>query len=604
MHKFLSFIKEFHFPKKNDLTNALDSFSKKEFYIFVSILIVASISMFIILNKVNNKFLVAVPVNGGSINEGIIGMPTLVNPVLAISDADKDMTSLVYSGLMRRDSEGNFIPDLAETYTVSADGLSYTFTLKKNATFQDGQKVTADDVIFTIEKIKNPIIKSPKKTSWDGVDVEKVDDSTIIFKLKQPYISFLDNTTIGILPSHIWKNVEDSGWSISPFNIKAIGSGPYQIESVVKNKDGIPEKYTLKRFNNFLLGTPHIKNIYITSYANEKEVISALSNGSIDQASGISPKNASDLKNSSYEIQTASTPRIFGIFYNNENNKIFADPNVVKALDYALDKQEIVKEVLYGYGTVVENPIPETILKSNTDTTELNNQDMSDSIQKANDLLEKSGWTLKEDGTRSKGGTTIVTKTKKVGKKIVTEKVKVTSPTTPLEFSLTTGDTPELRASTLLIKTQLARIGVVVNTEKVYEMGPLNQIIKNRDYEALFFGQIINHESDLYSFWHSSQRKAPGLNISMYSNTKVDKALEDAQKTMNKNDRESKYKILIEEFRKDLPALLIYSPKYLYATGNKLNNLNINTLINPSDRFATIYKWYADTDHVWKIFTK
>ena len=600
MHKFLSFIKEFRFPKKYELKNALDSVSKKEFYIFTSILIVAFVSMFVILNKVNNKFLVAVPVSGGSINEGIIGMPTLVNPVLAISDADKDLTMLVYSGLMRRDASGYFIPDLAESYTVSSDGLSYTFVLKKKLTFQDGQKVTADDVIFTINKIKDPTIKSPKRASWDGVDVEKVDDNTVVFKLKQPYISFLDNTTVGILPSHIWKNVDDAQWNTSSFNIKAIGSGPYQINSVSKNADGIPLKYTLKRFSNFALGVPHIKNITITSYSNEKEVVNALLSGAIDQASGISPKNATSLKKENYTIQTASTPRIFGLFYNNNNNKIFADANIVKAFDYSLNKQAIVDQVLSGYGTIVENPIPETILKSDAQTN-INEDEM---ITKANDLLEKSGWTLREDGFRSKGGSTTVTKTKKVGKKTVTEKVTVAGPITPLQFSITTGDTPELRMSTELIKTQLAKIGVKVNIEKVYEMGPLNQIIKNRDYEALFFGQIINHESDLYSFWHSSQKKAPGLNISMYSNAKVDKALEDAQKTMNKDDRDSKYKILIEEFSKDLPALLIYSPKYLYATGSKLNNLNINTLTNPADRFASIYKWYADTDHVWKIFTK
>ena len=236
---------------------------------------------------------------------------------------------------------------------------------------------------------------------------------------------------------------------------------------------------------------------------------------------------------------------------------------------------------------------------------EINTVYDTDSIKKASDLLEKSGWTLKEDGSRSKGGTTMVTKTKKVRKKTITEKVKVNNgPVVTLGFSITTGDTPELRYSTEIIKSQLEKIGIKVDIQKVYEMGPLNQVIKNREYEALFFGQIINHESDLYSFWHSSQRKAPGLNISMYNNAKVDKILEDAQKTMSKEDRMVKYKTLIDEFNKDLPALLIYSPKYLYVTSKELNNLNLNTLINPADRFASVYLWYANKDHVWKIFTK
>ncbi len=596
MYKFISFIKEFQIPKKQELINALASFSKKEFYIFVSTTTVALISMLIILNLLNNKLLVDVPTRGGSITEGIIGMPTLVNPVLALSDADKDLASLVYSGLMRRQTDGTFTPDLAESYTVSPDGLIYTFILKKGSKFQDGYPVTADDVIFTIDKIKDPLIKSPRM-GWNVVTATKKDDYTVVFTLNKSYISFMDNTTIGILPSHIWKDVKDTEFSISPYNIKAIGSGPYKIKSVTKNKDGIPQEYILKSFSDFTLGSPNIKNVTIRSFSNEKDLIKELLSHSIDQAGNISAINASNFVNKNFNIHTTTLPRIFGMFYNSSNNKIFADSNVVKAFNYALNKQEIIDKVLYGYGTVVESPIPGTILKN-----EIN--DSTFSIDKANELLEKSGWILGIDGIRVKGGTTTVTKTKKVGKKTITTKVKVAGGTvTKLEFSLTTGDTPELRGATLVIKDQLEKIGAKVNIEKVYEMGPLNQVIRNREYEALFFGQIINHESDLYSFWHSSQTKDPGLNISMYNNPKVDKVLDDAQKTINVEDRISKYKDFVGEFNKDLPSLLIYSPKYLYVTSNELNNINLNTLINPSDRFASIYTWYANKDHVWKIFS-
>ncbi len=599
MHKFLSFIKEFRIPKKKELRDALASFSKKEFFIFTTITIIAIFLMFLILNALNNEFLVDVPTNGGSIKEGIIGMPTLINPVLAISDADKDLTALVYSGLMRKTPSGSFIPDLAESYTVSSDGLSYTFIIKKNARFQNNLTVNADDVIFTIEKIKDPTIKSPRRVSWDGITVEKIDEKTIIFRLKQPYISFLDNTTIGILPAVLWKNVKNIEFSLSPYNVKAIGSGPYKIESVTKNNDGIPQKYNLKSFSNFTLGAPHIKNLSIISFSNEKDLVKAILDGSIDQANSISPKNAEVIINGSSIIHTAFTPRIFGLFYNSTNNKIFSDINVVRAFDYALDRKEIVDKVLYGYGTIVNNPIPETILKNTT------NSSIEDTIDKANELLEKSGWKLGADGIRTKGGTTTKTVTKKVGKKTVTQKVTVNNgPATILEFSLTTGDTPELKQTSELIKNQLGKIGVKVNTEKVYEMGPLNQIIRNREYETLFFGQIINHESDLYSFWHSSQKKDPGLNIAMYSNPKIDKILEEAQKTIKVENRNDKYKDFVLEFNKDLPALLIYSPKYLYVTSKELNNINLDTLINPSDRFGSIYTWYINKDHVWKIFTK
>ena len=601
MHKFFSFIKEFQIPKKEELKNALKSFSKKEFYIFSTLILASIISVVVLLNSLNNKFLVDVPVKGGSIVEGIIGMPTLVNPISAISDADKDLVSLVYSGLMRRQSDGTFIPDLAESYTVSPDGLNYTFTIKKDARFHDGNKLDADDVVYTIEKLKDPLIKSSKKISWDGITVEKIDDQKVSFKLKQPYISFLDNTTLGIMPIHIWKDVKDTEFGISPFNIKAIGSGPYKIYDVIKNKDGIPEEYILKSFLNFTLGNPNIKKITIKSYSNEKDLIQALLNGEVDQAGGITPKNVSDLKESSHKINTAATSRIFGIFYNNINNKIFSDPNILKAINLSLDKENIINSILYGYGSTVKSPIPLSIV----DNQNLPSSYQAENIIKANEILEKAGWKIGDDGIRAKGGVTTKTITKKVGKKTVTETVKVNNgPSTKLEFSLTTGDTPELKMATEIIKNELLKIGINVKNEKVYEIGPLNQIIKNRDYEALFFGQVINHESDLFSFWHSSQKKDPGLNISMYSNTKIDKILEDVQKIISQEERIKKYKIFDEEFNKDIPAILIYSPKYIYITNNNLNNINLNTLINPSDRFNSIYEWYANTDHVWKIFTK
>jgi peptide/nickel transport system substrate-binding protein len=206
---------------------------------------------------------------------------------------------------------------------------------------------------------------------------------------------------------------------------------------------------------------------------------------------------------------------------------------------------------------------------------------------------------------RTHGGVTTVTKTKKVGKKTVTEKVKVDAgPITKLAFSITTGDTPELKQSVALIKEQLEKIGAKVDIQKIYETGQLNQLIRTRDYEALFFGQIVSHESDLFSFWHSSQKGDPGLNIAMYGNATVDKILETAQKTLDRTTRIAKYQDFITEFNKDTPALLTYSPKYLYATSQELGNLNLDTIITPSDRFASLYMWYAKEDRVWKIFTK
>ena len=599
MHKFILFIKEFSIYKKSEMIEAVASFSKKQFLVFFTILGAALIFVLILLAKINLMFMVSIPVSGGSINEGVVGVSTLVNPVNSFSYADKDLTALVYSGLMRKNTDGTFIPDIAESFSISPDGLNYTFILKQGLKFHNGEKITADDVIFTIEKIKDPIVKSPRKLEWDGIRIEKIDDYTVVFILTQPYISFLDNTTIGILPSSLWKSVNVNEFNVSPLNnIKAIGSGPYKIKSVTKNSDGIPEIYKLERFNQFSLGKPLIKNINIISYANEKDLLKALTSGSIDQAGGISSENTLLIKKEDYAIHEITLPRIFGIFYNRNNNKIFTDPSVVKALDLALDRQMIVDEILNGYGSIVYNPIPEKILKN-----EQIEKYQYPNIEEANEILEKAGWIKGEDGIRKKGGTTTKTTTKKVGGKTVSQTVKTTEPEIRLSFSLTTGDTSDFKKTTLLLKEQLNEIGVEIN-EKIYETGQLNQLIKNREYEALLFGQFINHESNLYSYWHSSQINDPGLNIAMYNNKKVDTILESIQKTSEIESRLEKYISLAGEFNNNIGALLLYSPKYIYITSKNLNNYSFNDITVSSDRFNSVYQWAADTDRVWKFFTK
>ena len=602
MHTLISFFKEFKVPKKRELISAFSSFSQKQFFIFLGTVVVACVATILLVSRINSLFLVEIPADGGKIREGIIGIPSLVNPVLALSDADKDLTSIVYSGLMRKMPDGRFIPDLAESYDISADGTLYTFTLKKDIVFHDNTPVTVDDIIFTIEKIQDPLIKSPRKIAWDGITVEKVGESTVAFRLKKPYISFMNNTTTGILPSHLWKNVTPSEFGVFPLNIKAIGSGAFKITSVVRTKDGVPESYTLTRFNKFALGIPHIKEITFISYANENTLLKALLNGSIDQASGISPDEATAIEKAHSAIHTSTLPRTFGIFFNTQQNKIFTDTAVVKAFDKALDREDIINQVLYGYGKPINSPIPDSFIAGDTHTY---NSSFS-SIEEAESILQKAGWIRGDDGVRRKGGTKVVTQTKKVNGKTVTQKTTVKTPEAPmiLSFSLTTGDTPELKETALLIKTQLEKIGAVVDIEKVYETGKLNQVIRARDYEALFFGQVVNNESDLFSFWHSSQRTDPGLNIALYSNQTIDGLLEKVLQTRDTKQRATLYQSMIREFQERTPALLLYSPTYIYATSKNLKNISIETLTIPSDRFASIHTWYANTDNVWKIFTK
>ncbi|MFH1608954.1 MAG: peptide ABC transporter substrate-binding protein [Patescibacteria group bacterium] len=586
MEKFKNFVRNLNLPKKSEIKSAIFSFSKKEWYIFGSLLIILTITTLVILQNINKSFMTDIPMSGGVISEGIIGTPRFVNPILDLSDADRDLVSLIYSGLMRKNVNGTLIPDLAENYEISKDGLNYTFILKDKIFFHDGKPVTIDDIIFTIDTIKDPIIKSPRKGSWDGVSVEKIDEKTIKFNLKQPYATFLENTTLGIMPKHIWEN---SPIELNEANINPIGSGPYKVENVSKESSGIIDRYNLTFFSKFILNKPYVKNINLYFYPNENDLISALEKGEINQTNSITPANAKILAEKKYNVMSSPLPRIFGLFFNQNQAQIFTDKNIIKAINQVIDKDQIVKEVLNGYGIVIDTPIPPNI--TNYQTLSISNENkmtQEERIEKAQSILEKAGWKKGEDGFLLK--TTTDSKKKKT--------------TQYLEFTISTGNAPELAKSAELIQKNLEILGMRVDV-KTFEVGNLNQsVIRPRNYDVLLFGQIINHESDLFAFWHSSQRKDPGLNVAMYTNVKVDKILEDTFIINDEKTLIKKYAQFEDEIKKDMPAVFLYSPNFIYIVSKNLKDLSIDHIASPSDRFLNSYLWYINTDKVWKIFSK
>ena len=583
MEKFLSRIRNLKLPSKSQINSVFLAFSKKEKIVFVTLLFVLLFSTLAILQGINKYFMVTIPSRGGSLSIGVVGIPRFINPILANSLADQDLVSLIYSGLLRKNEDGVLIPDLAEKYEISKDNLSYTFTLKDNLYFQDGTPITALDVLFTINKAKDLTIKSPRKVDWDGVNIEKVDEKTIKFTLKQPYASFLENMTLGIMPAHIWDN---SVMELNDANIDPIGSGPYMINAISKQSSGIIDSYELVPFKKFVLGEPYIKNVNLYFYKNEDDLTNALINNSIDQISSITPLDAENLKERNFQIESFVLPRIFGLFFNQNQNQIFTDKIVLNAINQAIDKNKIVKDVLLGYGNVIDGPIP-------LNMTEYHKSDITDDttrgdmLQKVQNDLSKDGWKTGTDGFLEK---TSVVKKKKT--------------TTELEFSISTSNVEELTQTAELIKEDLAAIGIKVDI-KTFEIGNLNQnVIRPRKYDALLFGELINNESDLFAFWHSSQRKDPGLNVAMYTNAKVDKILEDAAVTVDAQSRIDKYTQFSAEIEKDMPAVFLYSPDFIYTVSKNLKNFKVDNIISPEDRYLNAYSWYTETDNVWKIFAR
>lgn len=569
--------KRFTIPHETVLNKAVSSLSQFEklvFWVLVSVLIVSTLSIF---SKVNNSILVEVEAPGGSLTEGVVGFPRFINPVLALSDADRDLVSLIYSGLLKATPEGGLIPDLAEGYTVSDNGLVYEFTIKESAIFHDGKPVTTDDVVFTLNKTLDTTLKSAQRANWDGILTEKIDARTIRFTLARPYAPFLQNTTIGILPKHIWEYVDSEQFPFSEINTTPIGSGPYKVTSVKKNSSEIPETYVLTSFKEYTLNKPFINKIVLHFYQNEADLISAFNKGSIDAVNSISPEAIAHINPE--RIERTPLPRIFAVFFNQNTAQIFSHIEVRKALDTAVDKSKVVKDALSGYGTPINGPIPP--LSINRDVITTPTTEDTDRITEAKDILTRNGWEFDEE-----------------------LRVWISPDKEPLKFSIATSNVPELKAVATILESTWEELGADVEV-KIFEPGNLNQnIIRPREYDALLFGEVIGRELDLFAFWHSSQRNDPGLNIALYANITADALLEKGRTLLDTEQRDETYLKFEKEIKKDVPAIFLYSPDFIYIIPERIQGVSLGSVTTSGDRFLGVHQWFINTDKVWGIFSK
>ena len=366
----------------------------------------------------------------------------------------------------------------------------------------------------------------------------------------------METLSVGILPKHEWKNLTDEQLTLSDYNIHAIGSGPYKIDDITTNS-GIPDVLTLSSHQKYTLGRPYIDTIIISTYQNEKYLLRAFQNDDIDRIHGITSDKIDDLEMTPQAIHTSLLPRTFAIFFNPNKSPILSDKNVRIALQMAINKQAIVDEVLHKYGKVINDPYPF-------------DEDVSEpvyDINKAKDLLLNN-------------------KSLKKG-------------TTTLELTLATANTEEMKKVAEMIKNDWEKIGVHAELA-IYEVTDLNQtVIKERDFQVLLFGTITQTGSDLYAFWHSSQRTYPGLNISNYVSKKLDTNLEILRSSSDELMRISAYENVKKEFNEEVPGIFLFAPSLIYATNDTISTILPKNSFDNSSRFTLIESWYKYIDYVW-----
>ena len=571
------FKKEWRLKRLDAIEESVKSFSPAERALFVAASIVFAVSALWILVKINDTFLVEIPAHGGSFSEAEVGTPRFINPLLAISDSDRDISALVYSGLTREMPDGTIIPDLAQSFSVSPDGLTYTFDIRQDATFQDGAPVTADDVAFTVLKAEDPALKSQEFVNWNGVRVLVVNSKEISFTLKQPYAFFLYDTTMGVLPKHIWQNVTDDNFAFSAYNSSPVGSGPYSVSSITRDSSGVPTDYELSSFANFALGAPYIQNISLKIFPDATSAFDALQKGQVGAFAGIDP-SAMPISEKGSRTIVAPFTRIFGLFFNQNQNAIFADHAVRTALDLSAPRQAIVSSVLNGFGSILTGPLPSQTVGENIPSAS-----SSTTINVASTTLSKDGWKIASTG--------VLTKTSKKS-------------STPLSFSISTGDVPQLVAAANILKEAWSSLGANVDV-KVFGQSDLAQsVVETRSYDALLLGMVLGRHPDLYAFWDSSQRSYPGLNVAEYVNAKADKVLSDMRSTTTPSVETSDLNKFLSYVASDTPAVFLYSPDFIYAVPSSIKNISVGPVTVQSDRFENIWQWYIDTEKVWSVFVQ
>jgi peptide/nickel transport system substrate-binding protein len=523
------------------------------------------------LAEASQAFTIDIPAPGGAYTEGIVGSPRFVNPLLAISETDQDLVALVYSGLMRRNPDGKLSLDLAESYAVSDDGLTYTFTLRGDAEFQNGTAVTADDIAFTVHAAQNPAIKSPSRANWEGVVVTAVDPRTVSFTLKTPYAPFTENASIGVLPHELWQDVSPDEFPFSILNTSPIGSGPYHIENVRLSSSGIPVEYRLSAFRKGVR-IPFIERIVLKFYQDSDALADALISGQVDAAHSVPLKTASGDR-----TVEAVLGRVFAVFFNQNQNKVFADKTVRAALDAAVDKQAIVDTVVGGYGSVIDGPLPPDSVRAEVPYS----RSPENRIDAARAMLATAGWKLGDDGVFLK---------------------KTKSETTRLSFSLSTASVPELKRAAEMVAADWQKLGAEVEL-KFFDQNDLNtEVLRPRKYDALLFGLVVGSDVDLFAFWHSSQRNDPGLNVAEYANIDVDKKLETARTEPQLGARREIALSAAEIIRTETAAIFLYTPHFIYLVPKNLSGVTLGTIVTPSDRFLNVDKWYIARERIWPFF--
>lgn len=509
------------------------------------------------------------PVEGGVYAEGVVDTIETLDPLFTKTQAEAATERLIFSGLLRYDEAGNLQPDLATDVTIQEKGKRYVVTLRDGVQWHDGKPFTAEDVLFTIKTIQNPLVGATTYQSWRGITVSSPNESTVIFDLPNAYAPFAAQLSTPMLPKHILGKVKPAALRQDEFSKKPVGTGPFRMGEF-KTLDGIKNKklVQVEASEDYWRGRPLLNVFSLTTYGTEVDLMRALASHQINAASDISEKSYRQLDGKD-AANTYGVPLNNGVYsFFNMNSEILKDLTIRQALLAATDTSVVEKRM-------IGRPLLGPIIGQKTPRAAAVAQAGYDQ-KKAVELFTKAGYARSSEG------------------QLVKDKQ-------PLQLRIVSVDSPSYREVIDLLSKQWEKLGVKVVRQYIDPEQIQQSILQTRDYDVLVYEIEIGGDPDVYAYWHSSQASPSGLNFSNYKSSLASDALLAARSRADWTVRDVRYESFAKQWVADTPAIALYRSTLRYALGTQSNSvLPTQQLPTTADRYTTISDWSVESGNVYK----
>ncbi len=461
-------------------------------------------------------------------------------PFLASDSSSAEISGFLYHGLVKYDKSIRLTGDIAKSWDVSPDGLRITFHLRKGVKWQDGVELTADDVLFTYDKVTDPQVPTPYGSIYGPVkSVAATDKYTVKVVYKEPFAPALESWGMGIVPKHL---LEGKDLSSPGINQHPVGNGPYRLTEWVTG-----QKIILDAFDQYFEGRPRIDRVLFRIIPDTSTMFLELKFGGIDYM-GLTPPQYKLQANSDFfrkYFQKFRYPS-FGYTYLGYNllNPLFRDRLVRQAIAHAINKKEIIAGVLLGYGTPCTGPFPPESWAYNRDV-----RDYDYDPARALAMLQQAGWKMNASGVLAKDGRTF-----------------------SFTVLVTQGSDARLKTAQIL-KEQLKRVGIDLHIEVLEWQAMLHDFIDKKRFEAVIMGWALSRDPDIYDIWHSSKTKEGEFNFLSYKNDEVDRLLVEGRSNFSLEIRKKIYHRIHEILAEDQPCAFLYVPDALPVLNKRFKGI-------------------------------